>query len=72
MIYTIVKGNENKKFELVKKHGVWALHFKRRLKTADTFNLIIHGIMQNITSTAGENDIYDKPLTLKLRIIVEE
>lgn len=68
MLYTIVEGNEHRKFELIKKHGVWALHFKRRLKKADTFNLVIHGRPENVSSS--ENDVYGKPLTLRIRIIV--
>ncbi|KAJ8963502.1 hypothetical protein NQ314_005581 [Rhamnusium bicolor] len=70
MFYTIVRGNEQKKFELVKKHGVWALHFKRRLKQVGAFDLIIHGRPDD--GPSSENEIYEKPLTLRVRIIVTE
>lgn len=72
MFYTIVKGNENKKFELVKKHGVWALHFKRRVKQAGAFDIVIHGRPENSTSLSQDNEVYEKPLTLRVRIVVEE
>lgn len=70
MHYVIVKGNENNKFELTKKHGIWALHFKRRLKEPGAFDLTIHG--RPVNATAMENDLYEKPLTLRVRIVVEE
>lgn len=72
MYYTIVRGNEQNKFELSKKHGVWALHFRRRLKQAGTFDLVIHGIPDNSTSTVSDKEVYEKPLTLRVRIVVEE
>lgn len=70
MEYTIVKGNEQNKFELINKHGVWALHFKRRLKQPGTFDLIIHG--HGIDSGIRENLVYEKPLTLKVKLVVVE
>lgn len=70
MYYTIVKGNESKKFELIKKHGIWALHFKKRLKQVGVFDLIIHGRPEN--STENPNELYEKPLTLRIHITVEE
>ncbi|XP_018574078.1 fibrillin-2-like [Anoplophora glabripennis] len=70
MLYTIVRGNENNKFELVKKHGVWALHFRRRLKEPGAFDLVIHGRPEDASS--AENGIYEKPLTLRVRIVVTE
>ncbi|XP_072384771.1 fibrillin-1-like [Diabrotica undecimpunctata] len=69
MIYKIVKGNEEKKFELIKKHGVWALHFRKRLKQPGEFELIIHGKPQIVILEA---ESYDKPLTLKVKIVVTE
>ncbi len=69
--YMIVRGNENGKFELVKKHGVWALHFRRRLKHPGAFDLLVHG--RPVNSDNGSNDVsYDKPLTLRVRLIVTE
>lgn len=70
MEYTIAKGNENNKFELTKKHGVWALHFKRRLKQEGAFDIVIHG--RPTDANAVENEIWDKPLTLTIRLIVNE
>lgn len=70
MFYTIVKGNENNKFELVKKHGVWALHFRKRLKQPGAFDLVIHGRPED--GSSSENKIYEKPLTLRVRIVVTE
>lgn len=71
--YTIVKGNEQNKFELIKKHGVWALHFKRRLREPDNFELIIYGRPANEEARIDfENDIYEKPLTLRVRLNVTE
>ncbi|KAJ8945200.1 hypothetical protein NQ318_013650 [Aromia moschata] len=70
MFYTIVSGNEQKKFELVKKHGVWALHFRRRLKEPGVFDLVIHGRPDGDVNS--ENEVYEKPLTLRVRIIVTE
>lgn len=70
MEYTIVKGNEQNKFELINKHGVWALHFKRRLKQPGTFDLIIHG--NSVNSNLSDNEVYEKPLTLKVKLIVVE
>ncbi|KAK3920598.1 Fibrillin-1 [Frankliniella fusca] len=37
--YKIKHGNERGLFELIRKHGVWALHFRHRLKTSGTFPL---------------------------------
>lgn len=71
MEYTIVRGNENNKFDLIKKHGIWALHFKRRLKKEGTFDIIINGHPTNTTNLT-DNDIWDKPLTLRVRLIVTE
>lgn len=71
--YTITKGNDQKKFDLVKKNGIWALHFRRRLKHPGTFDLIIHG--RPIEAERAEdldNEVYEKPLTLRVRLVVEE
>ncbi|KAB0800679.1 hypothetical protein PPYR_06418 [Photinus pyralis] len=68
--YSIAKGNDRNKFQLVKKYGVWALHFKRRLKHTGNFDLTIHG---KPTSTEEyENSIFEKPLTLRLKLNVLE
>ncbi|CAH0559244.1 unnamed protein product [Brassicogethes aeneus] len=71
MLYNIVKGNETNKFELKKNHGVWALHFKRRLKKPETFDLLIHGKPVD-KHVSEEKDLYEKPLTLSVRISVVE
>lgn len=70
MEYTIARGNETNKFELVKKHGVWALHFKRRLKHHGAFDIVIHG--RAINTADGQNETYEKPLTLRVRLVVTE
>lgn len=70
MEYLIVKGNEKNKFELINKHGVWALHFKRRLKQPGIFELIIHG--SSSIKPYNENEVYERPLTLKVKLIVVE
>lgn len=66
----IVKGNENNKFELKKSHGVWALHFRRRLKHPEVFDLMIHG--RPIDTSSDDEEKYEKPLTLSVRITVVE
>ncbi|CAH1374115.1 unnamed protein product [Tenebrio molitor] len=68
MEYMIVRGNESGKFELMKKHGVWALHFKRRLRHPGAFDLLIHGR----PSKSQQENNYDKPLTLRVRLVVTE
>lgn len=69
MEYMIVKGNDKGRFELIKKHGVWALHFKRRLKRPGAFDLLIHGRPIKAENEGGH---YEKPLTLRIQIIVTE
>lgn len=72
-MYTIAKGNEERKFELIKKHDIWALHFRRRLRETGAFDLIIHGRPDtSFNKHAADNDIYEKPLTLRVRIVVTE
>ncbi|XP_050313522.1 fibrillin-2-like [Anthonomus grandis grandis] len=68
MVYTIAKGNEQNKFELVNKHGVWALHFKRRLKKPANFDLLIHGKPEKQENESTYQ--FEKPLTLRVRIVV--
>lgn len=66
-MYVIKHGNENGVFELVRKHGVWALHFKHRLKTPGTFLVEMEGRPKLVQ----KNRDWEKPLTLRLKIIVE-
>ena len=42
--YDIVKGNKGKQFDIVNKRGVWSLHFRRRLKEPDQFQLEIRAV----------------------------
>lgn len=70
MEYSIARGNENNKFQLINKYGVWALHFKRRLKHTGAFDLTIHGKPTDIQDY--ENSVYEKPLTLGIRLNVLE
>lgn len=72
MEYTIAQGNETNKFELIKKNGVWALHFRRRLKQQGAFDIIIHGRPTNTSSAKIQNETYEKPLTLRVRLVVTE
>lgn len=42
--YEIVRGNEGNQFEMMKKRGVWSLHFRRRLKERANFKLEIQAV----------------------------
>lgn len=64
--YVIKHGNEEGLFELIRKYGVWALHFRHRLKTPQTFHLEVEG-RPNISQ---HNRDWEKPLVLRLKIIV--
>lgn len=64
--YRITKGNESGQFEMVHKHGIWALHFRRRLKQPGSFPLEIIG--QRMT-TGSPNEVWEAPLTLHVTII---
>lgn len=66
--YIISKGNDGGHFEMVKKHGIWALHFRRRLKHPGTFDLEIDSHPVGY----ARNDIWEKPLSLRVRIIVTQ
>lgn len=73
MTYVIVKGNEDNKLELIKQHAIWALHFRRRLKQPSVFDLVIHGRpADSLDKRSSENDVYEKPLVLRVKIIVTE
>ncbi|KAK6631430.1 hypothetical protein RUM44_005957 [Polyplax serrata] len=63
--YKIKKGNENNQFEMIRKHGIWALHFRKRLKSPENFNLEIEGHTQE-----PENEVWEKPLTLRVHLQV--
>uniref|UniRef100_A0A8D8X304 Fibrillin-2 n=1 Tax=Cacopsylla melanoneura TaxID=428564 RepID=A0A8D8X304_9HEMI len=48
--YFIEKGNEANQFEMNKRHGVWRLHFRKRIKHPGVFYLIINShLIQNTT-----------------------
>lgn len=66
-MYVIKHGNEDGVFELIRKHGVWALHFKHRLKTPGIFYVEVEGR----PTVAQQNRDWEKPLTLRLKITVE-
>ncbi|XP_017775669.1 PREDICTED: fibrillin-2-like [Nicrophorus vespilloides] len=73
MDYKIVEGTDTKKFELLKKNGVWGLHFRRRLKHPGKFDIVIHGRPADLQAKRHfENDLYEKPLTLRVRLNVVE
>ncbi|XP_054288254.1 fibrillin-2-like [Macrosteles quadrilineatus] len=65
--YSITKGNEGGQFEMVQKHGIWALHFRKRLKHPGTFPLEITGRRTNRESS---KDGWEAPLVLHATIIV--
>ncbi|XP_073977329.1 fibrillin-2-like isoform X3 [Rhodnius prolixus] len=65
--YTVSRGNENGHFEMVHRHGVWALHFKRRLKVPGVFILEITGKPLNITLFKSP---VEQPLVLHIKILV--
>lgn len=67
--YTITRGNSDGHFEIVREHGVSALHFRHRLKNPGEFRLVIHGRPKNTTAMRTE---WEKPLTFKVRLIVTE
>ncbi|KAG8223124.1 hypothetical protein J437_LFUL000545 [Ladona fulva] len=76
--YVITHGNEKGLFEMVKKHGVWALHFRQRLKHPGTFDLEIEGRMKHhgeknsdvVSSWEEKNSVWEKPLELRIRLVV--
>lgn len=65
--YKISKGNEHNQFEMVKKHGVWALHFRKRLKEAGAFDLEIDG---RPIDSKSENEVWQRPLQLRVHLQV--
>jgi len=67
--YAIARGNNSEHFEIVREHGVSALHFRHRLKNPGDFRLVIHGRPKNATATRAE---WEKPLTFTIRLIVTE
>ncbi|XP_018328225.1 fibrillin-2 isoform X2 [Agrilus planipennis] len=69
--YSIVKGNEKGKLQLLKSYGTWSLMFKRRLKHPEQFHLIIHGKRTSVQNNETvENELYERPLYLRVRLIV--
>ena len=62
----ITKGNESGMFEVVHKHGVWALHFRHRLKAPGKFHLEITG--QKLKEKS--NDLWEAPLVLHIQLAV--
>lgn len=70
MEYTIVRGNKHEHFEIAKDHGIWALHFRSRLKKPGEFRVVIHGRPRN--GITAENEIWEKPLTFRIHLIVTE
>lgn len=64
--YSITKGNGGGHFEMVRKHGVWALHFRRRLKHPGKFPLEITG--RRVDPLPGTSE-WEAPLTLHVTIL---
>lgn len=70
MEYTIIKGNDDNHFEIVNEHGISALHFRNRLKEPGQFRLMIHGRPRN--GISEENEVWERPLTFRVHLIVTE
>lgn len=70
MEYTIVKGNKTEQFEIAEDHGIWALHFRSRLKKPGQFHIVVHGHPRN--GITAENEVWEKPLTFRVHLIVTE
>lgn len=70
MEYTIVRGNKNNHFEIVKEQEIWALHFRNRLKRAGEFRIVIHG--RPVNGITAENEIWEKPLTFRVHLVVTQ
>ncbi|XP_026687810.1 fibrillin-1-like, partial [Diaphorina citri] len=61
--YYIEKGNEQGQFEMNKRHGVWRLHFRKRIKTPRVFNLIVNSrLIQNHSEDTKELNQHGKEL----------
>lgn len=69
MNYSIARGNNDGHFEIVREHGVSALHFRRRLKNPGEFHIVIHGRPVNATATRTG---WEKPLTFIVHLVVVE
>lgn len=69
-MYTIAHGDKENHFEIVKEYGVWALHFRNRLKEPGHFRLAIHGRSRD--NATEENEVWQRPLTFKVHLIVTE
>lgn len=52
---------------MVNKHGVWALHFRHRLKASGKFPLEITG---RKIRERSENDLWEAPLVLHVQLVV--
>lgn len=57
--YDIVDGNEENLFEMVERRGVWALHFRQRLKQPGKFRLHIIGKPIDVDSTGLTPEQFD-------------
>lgn len=70
MEYRIARGNDDDYFEIRNEYGIWALHFRSRLKEPGQFRLVIHGRSRN--GTTEEYEVWERPLTFKVHVIVTE
>jgi len=66
--YVIQRGNEDNLFELDRKYGVWTLNFRHRITTPETFYLDI----ESKSLQSRENSTWEKPLVLRIKLIVTE
>lgn len=69
MDYMIARGNNGGHFEIVREHGISALHFRHRLKKPGKFRIVIHGRPRDTTATKTE---WEKPLTFTVHLVVTE
>ena len=69
--YSIIRGNDLGHFEMVRRHGVWALHFKRKLKRPGVFDLEIEGDHHAPTHpNSALSSKWERPLDLRVRLVV--
>ncbi|RZF38565.1 hypothetical protein LSTR_LSTR012784 [Laodelphax striatellus] len=73
--YVISRGNEQNQFEMKNEHGIWTLHFHRRLKMPGTFHLEIKGKSRKSDLDGHHNSSssgFEAPLVLHVKLIVTQ
>lgn len=64
-----MRGNEGNQFEMIKKRGIWSLHFRRRLKEPADFKLEIQAV-EDEDYVDDEEAGVDESLDFNIRIHV--